>query len=59
MTGRQKVDNPLFNFTYFYVETWGDDSTLIYASNKLNNDLVGTVVVNNFKFSNVAFRKNE
>jgi hypothetical protein len=55
LSGWQKVDNPLFNFTTFDIKTRRNDTALIKTSRQLNDNLVGTVIVNNFKFTNVTW----
>lgn len=54
LTTRQKVDNPLFNFTIFNIKSGTDHTTFVQSARQFNNNLVGSVVVDNFKFPNVS-----
>jgi hypothetical protein len=55
LPGWQKVDNPLLNFTHGDVKTGGDDTALVQAAIEFDDDLLGAVIIDDFKFSNVAF----
>ena len=55
LTRWQEVDNPLFNFIILHVKTWANDTTLVEASRQFNHNLVGTMIVDNFKFPNVTY----
>ena len=54
LTTWKKVDNPLFKFIIFDIESRGDNSTLIQTSCQLNDNLGRSVVIDNFKFPNVS-----
>ncbi len=36
------------------VESWGDNTALIKSSSEFNNDLVGSMVIDNFEFTDVS-----
>jgi hypothetical protein len=55
LPGRQQIHNPLLNFSYGNVKTGRDDTTLVQAAIKFDDDLLGAVVVDDLKFANVSF----
>lgn len=59
LPGWQKVDNPLLNFTHGDVKTGGDDTALVQAAIEFDDDLLGAVIIDDFKFSNVAFEERK
>ena len=50
----KQVINPLFHLGKLDVETRTDDAALVQATIQLDDDLAGTVVVDDFKLANVA-----
>ena len=40
-------------YSIFDVESWWDDTALVDSAQKLNNDLAISVIINQFKFSNI------
>ena len=50
----QKVDNPLFDLVILDVESWGDDTTFVESSVKFNDDLSGSVVIDQLEFTDVT-----
>lgn len=55
LTRREEVDYPLLNIIYSHVESWGDNTALVKTSIEFNNNLVGTVIIDNFEFTDVSF----
>lgn len=55
LSGWEDLVAPVFNLVDWNVESWGDDSTFVNSTKELNNYLSGSVVVDDFKFSNVSF----
>ena len=56
LPGREEVDDPLLDVVGGDVEPGGDDSALVQASVKLDDNLSGAVVVDELELSDVAFR---
>lgn len=54
LTTGQKVDNPLFDFTVFNIESGADNTALVQSSVQFNDNLIGSVIIDNFKFPNVS-----
>lgn len=54
LAGRQETGNPLLELVQLDVETGGDDTGLVDASDELDNDLAGAVVINLLKLTDVA-----
>merc|ERR1719240_1193576 len=54
LTRWQNVTGNLFNATDDNIEAWGDDTTLVDAANQFNHHLACTVIINDFKITNVA-----
>ncbi len=54
LSGGENVVRPLFQIFQLNIESRRDNPAFIDSSEKLHNDLSGPVVVNYFKFSNVA-----
>lgn len=54
LTWGQKVNDPFLDFANFNIETGGDDTTLVKTSVEFNNDLLGTVIIDDFEFTNVS-----
>lgn len=57
LTGRKQVGGPLFEISKLDVETGGDNTALVDATNKLDNDLAGTVVIDLLELANVTYKK--
>ena len=55
LPGWQQVHNPFLNFSILNIETRTNDTALVEAAGQLNNNLVGTVVIDNFEFTNVSY----
>jgi len=56
LTGRQKTSDPLLNLVQLDVETGRDNTSLVDASNELNDNLSRAVVINLLKLANVTCR---
>lgn len=54
LTTGQQVDNPLFDFTVFDIESRRNDSALVETARQFNDNLARSVIVNNFEFTNVT-----
>ena len=54
LTTRQKINDPLFDFTIFDIETRADHTTLVQSAGQFNDDLARPVIIDNFKFPNVS-----
>jgi hypothetical protein len=54
LAGRQETGNPLLDLVQLDVETGGDDTGLVDASNELDDDLAGAVVIDLLELANVA-----
>lgn len=57
LTGRQQLDNPLLEVAETDVVAGGDDTSLVEAAVKLDNNLAGAVVVDLLELANVAWTK--
>ena len=55
LTGGQEVHNPLFNFIHLYIKTRTDNSNLVNTTNEFYNNLVGAMIINNLKLSNITY----
>lgn len=55
LTSRQQVGRPFLNLGVLDVKTRRDDTTLVDTAIELNDNLTGTVIINNFKFTNIAY----
>mmetsp|Transcript_11885 Transcript_11885/g.25326 ORF Transcript_11885/g.25326 Transcript_11885/m.25326 type:complete len:150 (+) Transcript_11885:155-604(+) len=54
LTTRQEVNDPLFDFLHIDIESWGDDTAFVEASVELDDNLLGTVIVDDFEFANIS-----
>ena len=54
LTTGQQVDDPLFDLSIFYIKSGADYAALVQPSCKLNDNLVGSVVINNLELPNVS-----
>lgn len=57
LTGRQEVGDPLFHFVNLDIVTGGDDTTLVKTTVELDNNLSGTVIIDDLEFTNVTYYK--
>ena len=55
-SGGEKQVHPVLNLIGLDVEAGGDDPSLVEPAVELNNDFAGTVVINDFKLSDIAFK---
>jgi hypothetical protein len=55
LTRWEEVYNPLLNFIDANVESRRDNSALVETSIEFYNNFVGTVIIDNFEFTNVSF----
>ena len=54
LTAGKKVSAPHFNFVDLNIEARRDTTTLVETTNKINNNLTRTVIINNSDFTNVS-----
>lgn len=54
LTGGQQIVGPLFNVVNGNIETGRDDTALVQATGEVDNNLAGTVVIDDFEFANVT-----
>jgi hypothetical protein len=54
LTSRQQVGSPLLKLRELDVEARRDNTTLVNTAIELNDNLTRTVIINNFKLTNVA-----
>ena len=50
----EKLDNPLLEVVKTDVVAWGDDTSLVEATVKLDDDLAGAVVIDLLELSDVT-----
>ena len=58
-SGREKQIHPVLNLIGLDVKARGDDASLVEPAIELNNDFPRTVVINDFKLSNIAFKSKK
>lgn len=54
LTWGKKIDNPLLNFVNLHVKSGGNDTAFVQAAIEFDDDFLGTVIVDDFKFANVS-----
>ena len=54
LTAGQQVGDPLLHLVNLNVEARGDDTALVQAAVKLDDDLASAVVIDDLKLTNVA-----
>jgi hypothetical protein len=54
LTTGQQIDDPLFKFTVFDIETRRNYTALVETSRQLNDNFVGSVIINDLEFTNVT-----
>lgn len=54
LTRGQQIDDPFFNFVVTDIKARANDTTLVKTTSELNDNLVGTVIIDNFEFTNVT-----
>ena len=55
LTGRQEVVDPGFDILLLDVESRRDDTSLVDSANQLNYNLSRSMIINDFKFTNVSY----
>ena len=55
LTAGKKVSAPHFNFIDLNIKTGRDATTLVETTNKIDNNLTRTVIINNSDFTNVTY----
>ena len=54
LPGWEKLGLPVFEFLELDIEPWADGNTLVEPSEKIDNDLAASVVIDNFEFADVT-----
>lgn len=54
LTRGQQVVGPLFNIINGHIEAGRDDAAFVQATSQINNNFAGTMIIDNFEFTNVA-----
>lgn len=54
LTGRKELVGPLLNVVEGAIEAGGDDTRLVQAAQKVDDDLAGAVVIDNLELSDVT-----
>jgi hypothetical protein len=54
LTTGQQVDDPFLNFAVFDIETRADDTALVQTARQFDHNLVGSVIIDNFEFTNIS-----
>lgn len=57
-TGRKEQVDPGLDLVHLNVETWRDHARLVESAIQLNDDLSGTVVIDDLKLANVAYKES-
>ena len=55
LTAGKKVSAPHFNFVDLNIEARRDTTTLVETTNKINNNLTRTVIINNSNLTNITY----
>jgi len=55
-SGREKQVYPVLNLHGLDVEAGGDNASLVESAIELDDDFAGTVVINDFKLSDIALK---
>lgn len=54
LTRRKKIDNPLLEITNLDIKPRANDTALVDAASQFNDNLAGSVIIDNLEFSNVT-----
>ncbi len=54
LTGWQKVLCPGFDLVEGNIKSWRNDTTLVEATVQVDNDLSGSVIIDDFEFTNIT-----
>jgi len=54
LTGRKELDNPLLEISELDVVSWGDDTSLVETTVKLDDNFARSVVVDFLEFANIT-----
>jgi hypothetical protein len=55
LTTGEQIHNPFLDFAIFDVEARGNNTTLVEASGQFNDNLAGSVIVDDLEFTNVSW----
>jgi len=53
LTGREDIGSELFDLSQGHIETRGDDSALVQSADEVDDDLSGTVVIDDLEITDV------
>jgi hypothetical protein len=56
LTRWQQVVDPCFDIFLFHVESWRNNTAFVQTTNQLDNNLSGTMIINDFKFTNISYK---
>ena len=54
LTAGEKIYDPLLDLVKGDIEARGDDTALVQTSRQFDDDLIGSVIVDDFEFTNVT-----
>jgi hypothetical protein len=54
LTGWKQVRGQLLDLVKSNIKSWGDDTTLVQTTKEVDNDLTGSVIINDLEVTNVA-----
>ena len=54
LSGRKQIIGPLLNVSNGDIKSWGNDTTLVQASSKVNDNFSCAMVIDDLEFTNVA-----
>jgi len=59
LSRREKVGDPFLNIGQRYIETRTDATTFVDSTIEFNDNFVGTMIINDFKFTNITMRHHD
>ena len=54
LSGGEDIGGPFFIIFEFNIESGGDNTAFVDSSDQFDHDLVGTVIIDDFEFTNVS-----
>lgn len=57
LTRREQVVDPVFHLWQLDIVTGRDDTTLVQTAIQLNDNLTGTVIIDNLKFTDITWER--
>src|SRR6218665_3604054 len=55
LTRWQQITRIIFDLMDFDIETWRNNTALVQSSGKINNNFAGTMIVDNFEFTDITY----